>query len=100
MSDLTSKDDVVREMQANLDHMNHQLDIALNDRHLLLEQLHTLAGMDSVNGSGLLGGGGGHLDLIHKRVHKRVQPTAEAAAHTSRYAISVRHGTLCANECN
>lgn len=44
MSDLSSKDDVVRDLQSGLDHLQHQLHIALNDRNLLLQQLRTLAG--------------------------------------------------------
>ena len=44
LSDLSSKDDVVREMQGACDHLQHQLNIALNDRNLLMEQLRTLAG--------------------------------------------------------
>lgn len=44
MSDLTSKDDAVRDLQSNMDHLQHQLHIALTDRELLLQQLRTLAG--------------------------------------------------------
>uniref|UniRef100_A0A383VY99 Uncharacterized protein n=1 Tax=Tetradesmus obliquus TaxID=3088 RepID=A0A383VY99_TETOB len=43
LRDLGSKDDAVRGLEAGLDHLHHQLELALTDRQLLLEQLSKVA---------------------------------------------------------
>jgi hypothetical protein len=48
LSNLSSKDDVVRDLEQALNNAHHQLDIALQDRALLFEQLRTIAGATRV----------------------------------------------------
>ncbi|KAF6254648.1 hypothetical protein COO60DRAFT_1703219 [Scenedesmus sp. NREL 46B-D3] len=43
LNDLGSKDDAVRGLEAGLDHLQHQLELALTDRQLLLEELTKVA---------------------------------------------------------
>lgn len=88
LSNLSSKADVVRELESALDNAHHQLDIALQDRALLFEQLRMIAGMTSRDRT-----------ILRLRPHNDKGFILAAKPHPATTVVQVPHAPLDVSPC-